>query len=111
MKRTIRQNKALHLWLTLLAKRMKEQGLDMKKVLKPSVEITPTMELCKEYLWRPIQIAKYNKESTTELTTTELQGVIQDLDRFFLSKHGIDLPFPSEDNIQLMKNLINEYDI
>jgi hypothetical protein len=111
MIRTTKQNRALHLYFTLLAKKMAEQGLDMKKALKPSVEITPTMELCKEYLFRPIMRAKYDKESTTELTTKELQGVIQDLDRFFLSKHKIDVPFPSAENLHLLEQLIKEYGI
>lgn len=111
MKRTLKQNKSLHLWFTLLAKEMTARGLDMKKVLEPSVEITPTMELVKDYVWRPLQIAKYGKESTADLTTLELQGVYQDLDRFFLSKHGINLPLPSEDSLELMQNLIKEYNL
>lgn len=111
MIRTSKQNRSLHLFFTLLAYEMKEQGLDMRTVLKPSIEITPTMELCKEYLWRPIQIAKYGKASTTEITTKELQAIYQDLDRFFLSKHQINLPFPSEDNLKLMEQLIKDYNI
>ena len=111
MIRTTKQNRALHKYFTLLAKKMTEQGLDMKKALKPSVEITPTMELVKDYLFRPIMKAKYDKESTTELTTIELQGVIQDLDRFFLSKHKIDIPFPSAENLHLLEQLIKEHNI
>jgi hypothetical protein len=90
---------------------MTEQGLDLRKVLKPSVEITPTMELVKEYLFRPIMQAKYKKDSTADLTTIELQGVIQDLDRFFLSQHKINLPFPSEDSLHLLDQLIKEHNI
>jgi hypothetical protein len=111
MKRTNLQNKSLHLWLTLLAKKMIEQGLDLRKVLKPSVEITPTMELVKDYLFRPIMQTKYDKDSTADLTTIELQGVIQDLDRFFLSKHKINLPFPDESNLKLLDQLIKEHNI
>lgn len=62
-KRTPKQNRALHKWYTLLAHEMTSQGLDMRKVLKPSIEITPTPELVKNYLWRPIQMAKYDIES------------------------------------------------
>ena len=111
MIRTSKQNRALHKWFTLLAKEMKDRGLDMRKVLKPSIEITPTMELVKNTIWRPIQIAKYGKESTTQITTKELQGVYDDIDRFFLSQHQIDLPFPSEDNLHLLENLIKQYNL
>lgn len=108
---TSKQNRALHKWYTLLAHEMKEQGLDMRKVLKPSIEITPTLELVKDYIWRPIQIAKYNKVSVTEIDSKELNGVYQDLDRFFLQKHKINLPFPSEDNLQLLEQLIKDYNL
>ena len=109
MQRTKLQNRALHLWFTLLAEDLKSKGLDMKAVLRPEIEITPTMELIKNQIWRPVQIAKYDKYSTAEITTEELQGIYKDLDRFFLSRHKIDLPFPSEDNLQLLKNLTEEY--
>jgi len=108
MTRTNKQNSALHLWFTLLAKQMADQGLDMRKVLKPSVEITPTLELVKNTIWRPIQILKTGKESTTEITAKELQEIYDDVDKFFLSKHKIDLPFPNIKNLELMKLLIKE---
>lgn len=111
MIRTNKQNSALHLWFTLLAKQMTDQGLDMRKVLKPSVEITPTLELVKNTLWRPIQVLKTGKESTTEITTKELQEIYNDIDRFFLSKHKIELPFPSAENLELMKLLIKEQNL
>lgn len=106
-----KQNRALHKWYSLLAYEMAQQGLDMRKVLKPAVEITPTLELVKNYLWRPIQIAKYNKVSVTEIDGKELNGVYDDLDRFFLQKHKIDLPFPSEDNLKLLEQLIKDYNL
>ena len=106
-----KQNRALHKWYALLANDMKEKGLDMRKVLKPSIEITPTLELVKDYIWRPIQIAKYNKVSVTEIDSKELNGVYEDLDRFFLSKHQINLPFPSEENLKLIEQLIKDYNL
>lgn len=106
-----KQNRALHKWYALLTYKMKNQGLDMRQVLKPEIEITPTLELVKNYIWRPIQIAKYNKESVTEIDSKELNGVYEDLDRFFLTKHNINLPFPSEDNLKLLEQLIKDYNL
>lgn len=94
-KRTLKQNKALHLYLTLLSKELNDAGLDMRQVLKPTVDIPWTMENSKEYLWRPIQHALKLKKSTTELTTAEVSQVYDILNRHISEKFGIYVPFPS----------------
>jgi len=38
-KRTVQQNKALHVLFNLLAQNLNEAGLDMRKTLKPEVDI------------------------------------------------------------------------
>jgi len=111
MIRTTKQNRALHLWYTLLAKRMVQQGLDMRKVLEPSIEITPTKDLVKNYIWRPVQIAKFEKVSTTQINHEELQEIYNDVDKHFLQEHKIFIPFPSIENIGIMENLIKEHNI
>ena len=72
--RTIQQNKALHVLFQLLADELNNAGLDMRKTLKPEVEIPWTPRNVKEFLWRPIQKAQLNKASTTELTTSEIDA-------------------------------------
>lgn len=111
MIRTTRQNRALHKWYSLVAHNMKEQGLSMQKVLKPTYEITPTMTLIKDCIWRPVQLTMTGKESTTEITTKELQDIYQVIDTNFLGKWQIDLPFPSAENLHLLNQLINEYNL
>lgn len=93
--RTPLQNKALHLYFTLLATELNDAGLDMKKVLKPSVDISWTKENIKEYLWRPIQEALKLKKSTTELTTAEVSQIWEVLNRHLGEKFGIHQVFPS----------------
>lgn len=105
--RTLTQNGAVHLWFHMLANALNDAGLDMRVVLKPSVEIPWTEQAVKEFLWRPIQKAMLNKDSTTELTTKELTEVEQVLSRHLGEKHGIHVPFPSIDS-QLLKNLADE---
>lgn len=111
MKLTKKQFDSLHLWFSLLAKEMAARGLDMRKVLEPSIEITPTKDLVKKYVWKPIQLEKYEKESTKEIDHEELQGVYEDLSRHFLTQWGINLPFPSEDNLELIRNLEKEFNL
>ena len=75
MKRTTQQNKALHLYFRLLAESLNEAGLDMKKVLKPTIDISWNERNVKEYLWRPIQNAQVIKKSTTELNSDEVDKI------------------------------------
>lgn len=94
-KRTTKQNRALHLYFTMVADALNLSGLDMKKVLKPEVDIPWNGGTIKEYLWRPLQKAQLQKESTTELTTKEIDLVFDTLNRFLGEKWGIHEPFPS----------------
>lgn len=95
MNRTIRQNRAIHLLFDMLAKELNENGLDMRRTLRPSIDIPWTGESVKEYLWRPVQQAQVNKKSTTELTTKEIDEVFDTINRHLGTKFGIYVPFPS----------------
>jgi hypothetical protein len=97
--RTRQQNKALHLYYTFLANALNDAGLDMRKTLKPEIEIPWTPETVKEFLWRPIQRAQLQKESTTELTTKELDEVLETLSRHLGEKFGLSVPFPSIEEV------------
>ena len=98
-KRTDKQNRSLHLLFKLLAEELNENGLDMRKTLKPGVEIPWSGDSVKEFLWRPIQEAQLNKKSTTELTTKEIDAVFDTITRHIGEKFGIYVPFPSIDEV------------
>lgn len=97
--RTIQQNRALHKYFEILANTLNSAGLDMKKTLKPEIDIPWSKETIKEYIWKPIQKAQLNKGSTTELTTTEMDKVFDTINRFLAEKFGITETFPSIENI------------
>ena len=103
--RTLRQNKALHLYFTLLALELNKAGLDMKKVLKPEIDIPWTTESIKEHIWRPIQKAMTIKKSTTELERGEVTKIYETINRFMGEKHGVSVTFPSEEEISLLKDM------
>jgi len=98
-KRTDKQNRSLHLLFKLLAEELNQSGLDMRKTLKPGVEIPWSGDSVKEFLWRPIQEAQLNKKSTTELTTKEIDAVFDTITRHIGEKFGIYVPFPSIDEV------------
>lgn len=97
--RTNRQNSALHKLFDMLAEALNDAGLDMRKTLKPGVEIPWTQANVKEYLWRPIQKAQLDKQSTTELTTKDIDKVYETLNRYLGDKHGLHVEFPSVEEI------------
>ena len=93
--RTSKQNRALHKYFELLAKELNDAGLDMREVLKPSVDIPWTRESIKEFIWRPIQKVMLKKGSTTKLNTKEIDTVYDVVNRHMGEKFEIHVPFPS----------------
>jgi len=95
MNRTTQQNKALHVYFEMLATELNDAGLDMRKALKPHVEIPWDKNAVKEYIWRPVQEAQLGKKSTTAITTKDLDKVFETINRYIGDKHGLHVEFPS----------------
>lgn len=100
-KRTNQQNRALHLFFTHLAKELNEAGLDMRRTLKEEVAIPWNADTVKDFLWRPIQLAQVQKESTTELSTKDIDAIYDTLTRYLGEKHGVFTEFPSINGLLL----------
>ena len=115
-KRTGQQNKAFHKFFGLLSDELNTKGLDMKVVLKPSHQIWWTSESVKENLWKPVMKAMYNIESTTELTTSQVSKVYEQIMQILGEKFGVNVEFPArvedlivQDDRGEVRNLITEY--
>lgn len=91
-KRTPRQNRSLHKWLTWLAEVLNNAGLDQKKVLKPEIEIPWTQEAAKIHLWHPIQKAMFDTDSTADMTKLQVGEVEKTLTRHLTQKFGVEIP-------------------
>jgi hypothetical protein len=96
-KRTVRQNSAIHKYYSLLADQLNAGGLDMRKLLKPGVEIPWTPETVKENLWKPIQEAVMGELSTTKLNRSQVSEVYDVLTRHLIEKHNVYVEFPSNE--------------
>ena len=92
--RTNQQNAALHKYLSMLATELNDAGLDMKKTLRPEIDIPWTCDLAKTYLWKPIQKAVIDKDSTTKADRSEYTKVYEVLNRHTAEKFGICVPWP-----------------
>jgi hypothetical protein len=103
--RTIKQNNSLHLMFSQLADELNFAGLDMRKTLKPDIDIPWSGETIKEYLWRPIMKAQINKDSTTELTTKEIDEIFDTINRHLGEKFGLTISFPSIESLMMKDRL------
>lgn len=90
--RTLTQNRALHLWLSMVADELNAHGLDMKRTLKQEVDIPWTEASAKEYLWRPLQEVALQKHSTTEADRVEYSVVRDILAAHIARRFGLTLP-------------------
>jgi len=92
---TPQQRKALHLFFDMLADELNNAGLDMKAVLKPEVDIPWSKLTVKDHLWKPIEAAMIDKDSTEDMTNEEVSEIYEVLNRHLASKLGVSVPFPS----------------
>jgi hypothetical protein len=106
--RTTQQNKALHKMFSIMAETLNNCGLDMRKTLKPEISISWSPQSIKEYLWRPVMRAQTGKRSTTEMTTKEVNDVYETISRHLAEKFGVDIPFPSIEEIRLQQEYENQ---
>jgi len=97
--RTIQQNKALWKYFEALAQEFSDHGLDMKKVLKPEIDIPWNKNTICEFLWKPIMKIQCGKESTTELTTKEIDEIYDTINRHLSEKFGITVEWPSNESL------------
>ena len=102
--RTKLQNRSLHKYFELLADELNNAGLDMRKVLKPSIAIPWSAKTVKNCLWREVQNAQLIKKSTTQLDTAEISKIYDTLNRHLGEKFGVHVPFPSIDDLLLPNN-------
>lgn len=93
--RTLTQNAALHIYFKLISDALNNAGLDMRKVLKPGVDIPWSPKMVKEYIWRSVQKAQLGKRSTTELSTADIDKVFDVINRHLGEKFGIHEDWPS----------------
>lgn len=98
-KRTLKQNKSLHKYCEMLAEALNDAGYDMRKTLKHDFEIPWNKERVKEFLWKPIQEAMTDKESTTELDTVEPSAIHAVLSRHLGERFGLYVPWPSKEEL------------
>lgn len=104
VKRSGQQNKALHVLFTEIAYELNQKGFEFQyKGLKgKEMKSRYTGNIVKDQVWRPLQMALYEKESTTELTTSDIEMIFDVLGKW-LAENEIIIDFPSAESISKKK--------
>jgi hypothetical protein len=95
---TDQQRKAIEVYCRLLADAFTDAGYSIQVVLEKGVERDWTQSAAKELLWKPIMAAMTDKQSTTQLDSSEVSKIYETLNRHTSNIFGIGIQFPSRDD-------------
>ena len=98
--RTAQQNRALHKFFMLVSDQLNELGLEFTYdgLIVESISTMYTPNIVKEFIWRPIQIALFDIQSTKYLDTAKMNKIIDVIIKYFADK-GLGIQFPSIDSL------------
>lgn len=94
--RSSKQNRALHLYFSFICNELNELGMEFKYHGLNNNELRSryTSNIVKNHIWRPIQTAMFNVESTKAIDTKQINEIIDVITKYF-SDRGVSLYFPS----------------
>ena len=71
----------------------------MRIVIKPEIDIPWSAYTVKEFIWRPVMKAMFGNKSTKDMTTAQVDEILETINRHLSEKFGEFgyeyLPFPS----------------
>lgn len=94
--RSDQQRKAIEVYCNKVAKALNEAGYDIRLFFQDELEVPWSQPTVKELIWRRIQRALKDKESTTELNKIEVSEVFEVINNN-LAEKGIHVPFPRDE--------------
>lgn len=98
MTRSAQQNKALHKYFKFVSDALNELGLEFhyQGLIVENLSSRYTPNIVKEFIWRPIQIALFDIESTTKINTKQINEIVDVITKFFGDK-GVLIEFPRKE--------------
>ena len=90
------QNSSLHLFFVFIANELNNLGMTFcyDGLKLKGLESRYTTLIVKEFIWRPIQIAMFDIQSTKKINTHQINEIIDVMIKYF-GDRGIHLQFPS----------------
>lgn len=96
-RRTAQQNKAMHKYFQMLADELNGAGLTIEKTMTQPIELPWSPDTIKELMWRKVQMALTEKESTTELERNEITEIYDVINKHLSQTFGVHVPFPTRE--------------
>jgi len=97
--RTLTQNRAIHTYFSMLADSLNNAGYDVRKAMRHDVPIPWTERLVKELIWRKVQKAMFDIESTTKLDVSQISDVYEVINRYTAESFCVSVAFPEKDRL------------
>lgn len=99
-KRTLQQNKALHVYFQAVSEEAKNTGITYSEFIRmrPKLEMPWTAEKVKD-LWKIVQNGMYGTDSTKNLTRGQIDAIYDVLNKGLGEILGFTIPFPSADQL------------
>lgn len=97
--RTLTQNKAIHKYFAMLADSLNNAGYDVRKAMRHDVAIPWTDKLVKELIWRKVQKAMFEVDSTTKLDTSQVSEVYEVINRHTAESFCVSVAFPEKERL------------
>ena len=94
--RTNRQNRALHLYFSLVSDELSSAGFELRDLVLDNIPIPITSESIK-LLWKQMQEKMYGTTSTTELKTNEVGEIYDAMNIVISERLKVHIPFPNFD--------------
>lgn len=90
------QNSSLHLFFVFIANELNNLGMTFSYdgLKLKGLESRYTTLIVKEFIWRPIQIAMFDIQSTKKINTQQINEIIDVIIKYF-GDRGINIEFPS----------------
>lgn len=109
--RTNQQNKSMHLYFQQIANLLNEHGVDLKTLLEAfREEDQPISGNNIKDIFKSVLFRMHGKTTTTEMTTQELNEVLEPFYKTIGELTGEHIDFPSQETMELLKyyNKLNE---
>ena len=100
MTRSNQQNRALHLWLTMLADELNAAGYHANDKIVFEADISFTKENLKANAVHPAMYALFPEiDSTAKLDKLQIQDVYMHVDRAISERTGVTVPWPTQEQL------------
>ena len=103
--RTLKQNRSIHKYFEMLSQSLNDSGLDIRRTLKQDFEIPWSALAVKELIFKPLLKAHTGKDSTTKMSSKELDVIFMIISKHLSEQFDLTVDFPSIETLMMNDKL------